>query len=169
MLNSYWHAHPSIYLSINLYPSIYEFFRKFTLFDYNFFDNPENVLKPTCQPHQMIKEMPSKTWEWDKRWDIRMGCGSGSSLLWNWVVFICSWIPWNLSFSYILFHEKRLQTMLWHHNARVNSHQRWKQTRFRICFRLWCELTSTMNVTEWQVSWNSCIGLYLALRNATWF
>ena len=38
----------------------------------------------------------------------------------------------------------------------VNSHQRWKQTRFRVCFHLWCELTSTMNVTEWQVSWNSC-------------
>ena len=34
--------------------------------------------------------------------------------------------------------------MLWHHNARVNSHQRWKQTRFRICFHLWCESTSTM-------------------------
>ena len=46
--------------------------------------------------------------------------------------------------------------MLWHHNARVNSHQRWKQTRFRACFHLWCELTITMNVTEWQVSWNSC-------------
>ena len=23
----------------------------------------------------------------------------------------------------------------------VNSHQRWKQTRFRVCFHLWCELT----------------------------
>ena len=46
--------------------------------------------------------------------------------------------------------------MLWHHNARVNSHQRWKQTRFRVCFHLWCELTSTINVTEWQLSWNSC-------------
>ena len=46
--------------------------------------------------------------------------------------------------------------MLWHHNARVNSHQRWKQTRFRVCFHLWCELTSTVNVTEWQLSWNSC-------------
>ena len=45
--------------------------------------------------------------------------------------------------------------MLWHLNARVNSHQRWKQTRFRVCFHLWCELTSTLNVTEWQVSWNS--------------
>ena len=49
-----------------------------------------------------------------------------------------------------LFHEKRLQLMLWHHNARVKSHQRWKQMRFCICFHLWCELTSTMNVTEWQ-------------------
>ena len=25
----------------------------------------------------------------------------------------CTWIPWNLSFHYILFHEKRLQAMLW--------------------------------------------------------
>ena len=50
---------------------------------------------------------------------------------------------------------KRLRTMMWHHNARVNSHQRWKQTRFRVCFHLWCELTSTINVTVWQVSWNS--------------
>ena len=64
----------------------------------------------------------------------------------------CSWIPWNLSFHYIIYFI-RLQTMLWHHNARVNSHQRWKQTRNRVCFHLWCELTSTMNVTEWQVSW----------------
>ena len=45
--------------------------------------------------------------------------------------------------------------MLWHHNATVNSHQRWKQTWFRVCFHLWCELISTMNVTERQVSWNS--------------
>ena len=45
--------------------------------------------------------------------------------------------------------------MLWHHSAWVNSHQRWKQARIRVCFHLWCELTSTMNVTEWQVSWNS--------------
>ena len=37
-----------------------------------------------------------------------------------------TWIPWNLSFRYILLHEKRLQAMLWHHKARVNSHQRWK-------------------------------------------
>ena len=65
-----------------------------------------------------------------------------------------AWFPWN-PFSYILFNGKRLQMMLWHHNARVNSHQRWKHMRFRVCFHLWCELTSTMNVTEWQVSWNS--------------
>ena len=70
-------------------------------------------------------------------------------------LYLIAWIPWNLSFRYILFHDKRLPTMLWHHNARVNSHQRWKQTRFRVCFHLWCELTNTMNVTEWQVSWNS--------------
>ena len=88
-----------------------------------------------------------------------------------------SWIPRNLWFCYILFlekthflilvgsafyqiwllrfTEKRRQTMLGSHNARVNSHPRWKQTRFRVCFHLWCELTLTMNVTEWQVSWNS--------------
>ena len=51
--------------------------------------------------------------------------------------------------------KKGLQMMLWHHNTRINSHQRWKQMRFRICFHLWCEMTITMNVTEWQVSWNS--------------
>ena len=66
-----------------------------------------------------------------------------------------AWIPWNLSFHYILFHKESLQMMLWHLSARVNSHQRWKQTRFRVCFHLWCELTSTMKVEEWQVSWNS--------------
>ena len=47
------------------------------------------------------------------------------------------------------------------HNARVNSHQRWKQMRFRVCFHLWCELTSTRNVTDWQVSWNIIIHFYL--------
>ena len=41
--------------------------------------------------------------------------------------------------------KKRLQTLLWHLNVRVNSDQRWKQMRFRICFHLWCELTSTMS------------------------
>ena len=86
-----------------------------------------------------------------------------------------SWMPWNLSFSYILFHEKRLQTMLRHHNVRVNSRQRWKQTRFRVCFHLWCELTNTINVTEWQVSWNSRVwNKYKPLslsspRLITWF
>ena len=40
-----------------------------------------------------------------------------------------------------LFGSKRCQTMLWCHNARVNSHQRWKQTRNRVCFHLWCKLT----------------------------
>ena len=56
----------------------------------------------------------------------------------------------------------------------VNSHQRWKQTRNRVCFHLWCELTLALwchsivwspffmkwDVTEWQVSWNSCTGLH---------
>ena len=52
----------------------------------------------------------------------------------------------------------------------VNSHQRWKQVRNRVCFHLWCELTLALRchsivcslsswnkITEWQVSWNSCI------------
>ena len=55
--------------------------------------------------------------------------------------------------------------MLWHNNARVNSHQRWKQTRNRVCFHLWCELTRTINVTEWQVSWNS---FKAVLENGCW-
>ena len=46
---------------------------------------------------------------------------------------------------------------LYMNNARVNSHQRWKQTRNRVCFHLWCELTSTMNV-----SWNSCVAFQVA-------
>ena len=63
---------------------------------------------------------------------------------------------WNMkSMKLVILHEKRLQTMLWHQNSRVNSHQRWKQTRFLICFHLWCELTTTLTVTEWQVSSNS--------------
>ena len=48
----------------------------------------------------------------------------------------------------------------------VNSHQRWKQTRLRVCFHLWCELTNTMNVTEWRVSRNSC-NIPLNHRNYT--
>ena len=51
----------------------------------------------------------------------------------------------------------RLQTMLWHHNTRVNSHQRWKQMQFRVCFHLWCEQATTMNVTKLEVSWNSWV------------
>ena len=52
---------------------------------------------------------------------------------------------------------KKTPMMLWHHNAKVNSHQRWKPTRNRVCFHLWCELTCTMDVTEWQATWNSCL------------
>ena len=39
----------------------------------------------------------------------------------------------------LYFLKKRLQTMLWHHKARVNSHQRWKQMGLHVCFHLWCE------------------------------
>ena len=66
------------------------------------------------------------------------------------------------------FMKKRLQTMLWHGNTKVNSHQRWKQTRFRVCFYLWCELTSTMNVTEWQVSWSLCRVLFGSQYATSW-
>ena len=68
-----------------------------------------------------------------------------------------TWIPWNLSFCYILVHEKRLQTMLWQHNPRVNSHQRWKQMRFSVCFHLWCEFTLVIRCHSiaWSLfSWN---------------
>ena len=44
--------------------------------------------------------------------------------------------------------QKRDQTMMWHHDARVNLHQGWKQTRIRVCFHLWGELTSTMSTID---------------------
>ena len=61
--------------------------------------------------------------------------------------------------------------------TRVNSHQRWKQTRFRVCLHLWCELTNTMsaigytaliifwqnslpaNIRKWVFSWNERDGI----------
>ena len=36
------------------------------------------------------------------------------------------------------FHETRHSVIF---IVLVNSHQRWKQTRFHVCFHLWCELT----------------------------
>ena len=39
----------------------------------------------------------------------------------------------------------------------VNSHQRWKQTRNRVCFHLWCELTLALwcHSIVWSLfSWN---------------
>ena len=47
---------------------------------------------------------------------------------------------------YISFHKKRLQMMLRHHNARVNSHQRWKQTWSFMEFMSWCYSCITMLV-----------------------
>ena len=60
----------------------------------------------------------------------------------------------------------------------VNSHQRWKQTRNRVCFHLcvswlWhCGVTASFgvifqewNVTEWQVSWNSWAELSCGVVN----
>ena len=57
----------------------------------------------------------------------------------------------SMKFRFILFLKNTLQTILWRHNAKVNSHQRWKQTRIRVCFHLWCELTRTMNMMELQL------------------
>ena len=73
------------------------------------------------------------------------------STLWCWMH--CTWIPRKLVIpsrfiswkTHFLILAGRAFT-LWRHNARVNSHQRWKQTRFRVCFHLWCELTNTMSV-----------------------
>ena len=44
--------------------------------------------------------------------------------------------------------------------ARVNSHQRWKQTRIRVCFHLWCELTRTMS-TIWLRGITALFGIFL--------
>ena len=49
--------------------------------------------------------------------------------------------------------------MLWCNDAKVNSHQRWKQTRIRVCFHLWCELTSTMSTSE------HCSGIFVETNN----
>ena len=62
-----------------------------------------------------------------------------------------------LFISLHFFKKKRLQTMLWHHNVRVNAHQRWKQTRNRVCFHLWCELTLALcchSMVWCPFSWN---------------
>ena len=59
-------------------------------------------------------------------------------------IMFCGWIhKFHETCHSVTFYfmKERLQTMLWHHNTRVNSHQRWKQTRNRVCFHLWCELT----------------------------
>ena len=40
--------------------------------------------------------------------------------------------------------------------------------RFSASFHLWCELTTTINVTEWQVSWNSC-HVNSNITRWTWF
>ena len=115
------------------------------------FKNQDLYLPQTCSKSnqrnclQRIEKIPDDSnWQHVRSWrsDVMEVLPSvvESSLL-------IAWIPWKLSFHYILFHEKILLTMLWHHNVRVNSHQRWKQTRFRVCFHLWCELTITMNVT----------------------
>ena len=55
------------------------------------------------------------------------------------------------------FLKKDSQMMLRHHNARVNLHRRWKQTRNRVCFHLWCELTLALWCLSiiWSLfSWN---------------
>ena len=57
--------------------------------------------------------------------------------------------------SFTSYFLKKDSQHCWHNNARVNSHHRWKQTWFRVCFHLWRELTSRMNVKEWQ--WAHCV------------
>ena len=51
----------------------------------------------------------------------------------------------------------------------VDLHQRWKQTRNRVCFNLWCELTLALwchsIVTELWVSWSSCSILSCLIYN----
>ena len=117
------------------------------------FENSSHNTSPCCEvaneklscQHVSIRNVHRShlmiTFQWrlmigeqHQRWLIELNywshCGF-CELMW-------AWLPWNLSFRYILFHKKRLQTMLWHHNTRVSSHQRWKQMQFHVCFHLWC-------------------------------
>ena len=65
---------------------------------------------------------------------------------------VYTWIPWNLIvISLHLFHEKRLQTMLWHHNVRVNSHERWKQTHLMV--------PRLLSSLVWIDQYNECNGM----------
>ena len=73
-------------------------------------------------------------------------------LCWNQLLRLWRTANYKNSTIYHEFHETYHSVTL---IVLVNSHQRWKQTRNRVCFHLWCELTSTINVTKWQVSWNS--------------
>ena len=50
---------------------------------------------------------------------------------------------------------------LWHHNARVNSHQRRKQTRNRV-FHLWCTFVPKC------LLWAVFVSVYLFSRNLLW-
>ena len=97
-------------------------------------------------------------WQFIAALECLMHKGKPSSQnLWttNWATPIKN--SMKLVISLILFHDKILQTMLWHHNARVNSHQRWKQKRFRVCFHLWCELTSTNCECNGMTSFNGFV------------
>ena len=59
----------------------------------------------------------------------------------------------------------------------VNSHQRWKQTRNRVCFHLWCELTVALwcHSIVWSLfSWNKMLwnikflGIYDMMMLVSW-
>ena len=80
-------------------------------------------------------------------------------------VQVCSFEPstcrlWGIYVSWdfdVCLSPKRCQAMLWCVNTRVNSYQRWKQTRNRVCFHLWCELTLALwcHSIVWSLfSWN---------------
>ena len=121
-------------------------------------------------PHVAAVSDDKSRWQYDTAWLTWAIKGAAESFATKCDVY-CDWgIPFlqmhrcnNREFHetchsvtfYFMKKKKDSKRCCWHHNARVNSHQRWKQTRFRVCFHLWCELTATMNVTEWQVSWNS--------------
>ena len=122
---------------------------------------------------KLWRNKEKQRWLWNKLWRLNKirTTDTQSSLAYTNSHFNCfSWITWQLvipsrfiswkthfliligSRFYQIWlgrvTEKRRRTMLRHHNARVNSHQRWKQTRFRVCFHLWCELTSTMSAVS---------------------
>ena len=81
-----------------------------------------------------------------------------------------TWIPWKLVFPscfiswkspfLILAGSAFYQIWLGREpialTVMVNSHQRWKQTRNRVCFHLWCELTLVNCPNHFLAKYTSC-------------